>query len=302
MAEFIIKNRFRRYILLSSCFIAIISVSFYGGYTNAGIFPFFKESPNQGEMVLIPAGAFIMGSSEEEIQGVTKEYGKRGDFVDYDFKKETPRRQMHVKAFYIDRYEVTNAQYKRFIDATGYKPPHHWEKGVYPAGKDNHPVINVSYDDAMAYAFWAGKRLPTEEEWEKAARGNNGQVYPWGNEFNPENVRTAEALLATYLSPRELVKYAAPVDEFKKDESPYGAYDMAGNVMEWTDSWYEKGKTRVVKGAAWVHIGPRARSASKEGARSDEISHLIGFRCAMNADKGIKKAEIEKQLYASIKN
>jgi serine/threonine-protein kinase len=271
----------------------VFAIFLYGSYTAAGIFPFFKDIPNQGEMVLIPAGEFIMGSSEEEIEKVAKEFGKRGDFVDYDFKKETPKKKVYVKAFYIDRYEVTNAQYKRFIDATGHRPPLHWENGAYPSGKEKYPVINVSWHDAKAYALWTGKRLPTEEEWEKAARGADGYIYPWGNEFNPDNVRTAEALLATYISPRDLLRYAAPVDEFKKDRSPYGVYDTAGNVMEWTDSWYQNGKTKVVKGAAWVHLGPRARSASKEGAKSDAVSHLLGFRCAIDADKGIKTADIK---------
>ncbi|MBI3399481.1 MAG: SUMF1/EgtB/PvdO family nonheme iron enzyme [Deltaproteobacteria bacterium] len=243
-------------------------------------------------MVFIPAGEFIMGSSVEEIEKIRKQYGNRGDFVGYDFKKETPQRKVYVKAFYIDRYEVTNAQYKRFIDATGHRPPYHWENGVYPQDKGNYPVINVSMDDAKAYAFWAGKRLPTEEEWEKASRGMDGRIYPWGNEFNPDNVRTAEAFLNTRLCLRDLTQFAAPVDEFKNDKSPYGVYDTAGNVMEWTDSWYEKGETKVVKGAAWVHLGPRARSAGKDGARPDEISHLVGFRCAMDAADGIKTANL----------
>ena len=284
--------------------IVVFAFSLYGGYTVAGIFPFFKDVPNQGEMVFIPAGEFIMGSSEEEVEKVAKEYAKKGDFVDYDFKKETPRKSVYVKAFYIDRYEVTNAQYKRFIDATGHESPYHWENGTYSPGKDKYPVINVSWHDAKAYALWTGKRLPTEDEWEKAARGTNGQVYPWGDEFNPDNVRTAEALLATHLSPRDLLRYAAPVDEFKKDRSPYGVYDTAGNVMEWTDSWYQDSKTKVVKGAAWVQLGPRARSASKEGAKPDTVSHLLGFRCAMGADKGVKTADkrqdSDKQLYAHI--
>jgi serine/threonine-protein kinase len=221
-----------------------------------------------------------MGSSSEEVEKVRKEYGHRGDFVGYDFDKEMPKRTIYVKAFYIDKYEVTNAQYQEFIDATGHPPPRHWGDGFYHPDKANYPVINVSWLDAKAYAEWAGKRLPTEKEWEKAARGDDGRIYPWGDKFNPENAGTAEGILYIILSPRDLFRYAAPIDEFKGDKSPYGVYDMAGNVMEWTDSWYERGKTKVVKGAAWVHLGPRARSAASDGIQPEGLSHLVGFRCA----------------------
>ena len=298
------KKDFKRHVLFLGLFVAMTAFAFSShGHANrdvenqvSGIFPFFKEKADPGDMVLIPAGEFIMGSSSEEVDKVISEYGKRGDFIDYEFEKEKPRRKVYIKAFYIDKYEVTNAQYKRFIDATGHRCPYHWENRTYPTGKENHPVINVSLSDAKAYAVWADKRLPTEEEWEKAARGVDGRLYPWGNEFNPDNVRTAEALLKTFLSPRELVRYAAPVSEFKGDLSPFGVFDTAGNVMEWTDSWYEKGETKVVKGAAWVHLGPRARSASREGAAPDSVSHLMGFRCAMDADKGIRMARVQNTM------
>ncbi|MBI5047696.1 MAG: SUMF1/EgtB/PvdO family nonheme iron enzyme [Deltaproteobacteria bacterium] len=288
------NNKNKKYILLLNLILVLTppAIYSYGSYEVADIFPFFKDIPSQGDMVFIPAGEFIMGSSEEEVEKVAREFGKKGDFVDYDFRKETPKRKVYVKAFYIDRYEVTNAQYKRFIDATGHRPPYHWENGTYPQDKGSYPVINVSMNDAKAYTFWAGKRLPTEEEWEKASRGMDGRIYPWGNEFNPHNVRTAEAFLNTRLCLRDLTQFAAPVDEFKNDKSPYGVYDTAGNVMEWTDSWYEKGETKVVKGAAWVHLGPRARSAGKDGAKPDEISHIVGFRCAMDAVDGIKTSNL----------
>ncbi|HEC16142.1 MAG TPA: hypothetical protein ENI99_06165 [Sedimenticola sp.] len=237
----------------------------------------------QSTMVFIPAGEFIMGSSREELAPIIKEFGERADFQGYDFDRETPRRRVYVKAFYIDRYEVTNAQYKEFIDATGHMPPRHWEGGTYAEGMGNHPVIKITWFDASAYAIWAGKRLPTEEEWEKAARGEDGRIYPWGSEFDPAKSGTAETTLRTHFTIMGLTNFAAPVDAFKEDRSPYGVVGMTGNVMEWTESWFDKGRSWVVKGGAWVHLGPRARSAARIGVDPEAVSHLLGFRCAMDA-------------------
>jgi len=231
-------------------------------------------SQNKSSMVLIPGGEFIMGSTDEELRPVISEFGKRADFHGYDFESEKPQRKIHVKDFYIDRYEVSNAQYKVFLDATGHSLPSHW-----------HPVIKISWHDANAYASWAGKRLPSEEEWEKAARGTDGRIYPWGVEFDPANSGTAETTLMVHFPIMGLTSFAAPIDAFAKDRSPYGVMGMTGNVMEWTGSWYEKGVSRVVKGGSWVHLGARARSASRVGVKPDNISHLLGFRCAKDAVK-----------------
>src|SRR3989337_1463066 len=281
------RRKIGRYLLLIGIGLGLLLfiVSPYGGDP-----PFIaishspNKNPDQEKMVFIPAGEFIMGSSSEEVEKVRKEYGHRGDFVGYNFDKERPKRTGYVKAFYIDKYEVTNAQYQEFIDATGHPAPLHWGGGTYDPHKANYPVIKISWLDAKTYAEWAGKRLPTEEEWEKAARGEDGRIYPWGDKFNPENAGTAEGILHIILSPRDLFRYAAPVDEFKGDKSPYGAYDMAGNVMEWTDSWYERGKSKVIKGAAWVHLGPRARSATADGVQPEGLSHLVGFRCVADGE------------------
>ncbi|HID22010.1 MAG TPA: hypothetical protein EYP14_06370, partial [Planctomycetaceae bacterium] len=131
------------------------------------------------QMVFIPAGEFLMGTTSEEVQRLAKQY----DVHPSVFASETPRRMVYVKAFWIDRYPVTNGQYQKFVDATGHRPPPAWRGRTCPKGLEDHPVVTVNWHDAAAYARWAGKRLPTEEEWEKAARGTDGRLYPWGDEW-----------------------------------------------------------------------------------------------------------------------
>ncbi|VAX11277.1 hypothetical protein MNBD_GAMMA26-869 [hydrothermal vent metagenome] len=243
-----------------------------------------QKSRNKAEMVLIPGGGFIMGSSKEELKPIIEEFGKRADFYGYDFDSEVPQRKIYLKDYYIDRYEVTNAQYKEFIDATGHLPPRHWTGGSYAGGRGNNAVIKISWFDASAYAIWAGKRLPTEEEWEKAARGPDGRAYPWGPKFDPAKAGTAETILFVNFPITGLTNFAAPVDAFTEDKSPYGVMGMTGNVMEWTESWYTNDVLLVVKGGAWVHLGVRARGAARIGIGPESISHILGFRCAMDAD------------------
>lgn len=161
-------------------------------------------------MVLVPAGEFKMGSGPDEV------------WVNQD---EGPQRVVNLPAFFIDQLEVTNRQYKQFIDATGWAPPRSWVKGQYPENADFVPVTSVSWWDATAYARWAKKRLPTEAEWEKAARGTDGRRYPWGNEF--------EADLAN--NDRDLL----PAGTKSAGASPFGLLDVAGNAAEWTASAYE---------------------------------------------------------------
>jgi formylglycine-generating enzyme required for sulfatase activity len=161
-------------------------------------------------MVLVPAGEFTMGSPSDD------------NWAEND---EQPQRVMFLPTFYIDQLEVSNLEYKRFIDATGWRPPPSWQEGIYADGAEFVPVTDVTWWDASAYAHWAGKRLPTEAEWEKAARGTDGRRFPWGAEFDPVLANNDKTLL--------------PVGaKGSAGASPYGAVDMAGNVAEWTASVY----------------------------------------------------------------
>ena len=160
-----------------------------------------------GSTVLIPAGKFLMGSNS-----------KNADASSH------PQHTVNLKAYRIDKYLVTNAQYARFIAATDHRPPSDWKNGKVKQGELLRPVTLVNWYDAAAYAKWAGKRLPTEAEWEKAARGTDGRRWPWGSEMDP-------ARLNTYYN----VGSATDVTTYSNGVSPYGVFDMAGNVDEWVE-------------------------------------------------------------------
>jgi len=190
-------------------------------------------------MVTIPAGEFIMGS-------------------DVGRADERPAHLVFLDAFELDRYEVTNAQYRRFLLATGGRPPRYWTDLNYPAGQADYPVVGVSWGDANTYCRWADKRLPTEAEWEKACRGTEGRVYPWGRTWEPARANVDAAGWnfggPTQDSAAGTVWDAAwarltlpsssngptlrPVGSYLDGASPYGILDMVGNASEWVADWY----------------------------------------------------------------
>jgi formylglycine-generating enzyme required for sulfatase activity len=210
--------------------------------------------PDGKEMILIPAGPFIMGSEE---------YGP-----------ETPQRMVTLDAYYIDKYPVTNAEYKRFIDATGYRTPQGWQGNQYPESELDYPVQMVNWHDAQAYAAWAGKRLPTEAEWEKAARGTDGRRWPWGNEFD-------EARAATWETAVIYGTQTTPVTAHPEGASPYGVCEVAGQSEEWVEDWFDAhpGSTyhsmsygrhfKVLKGGSWIFTQSHARCAYRCFERPD---------------------------------
>jgi formylglycine-generating enzyme required for sulfatase activity len=224
-------------------------------------------------MVLVPAGEFIMGTNEVQEGGHTP-----GD--------STPQHTRTLPAFYVDRTEVTNAQYKAYCDATGYPPPAHWNNGAYLPEQAQHPVTHVNWYEAQAYALWAGKRLPTEAEWEKAARGTDGRRYPWGNAWDVARVASTT---------NEPTAVASKPD----GASPYGALDMASNVFEWTADWYDAYPGSKVKNTGYGRIYKVIRGGGFDAHAGDAgtvhravlpprvRSEWAGFRCAKDADIGV---------------
>jgi formylglycine-generating enzyme required for sulfatase activity len=232
--------------------------------------------PEINGMVFVPAGEFAMGTTAPELL-------KTGE-VD-----EFPQRRIFVDDFYIDIREVNNAEYKVFLDSTHVDAPPKWIDGNYGMGEDGFPVISVSWDEATAYAKWVGKRLPTEAEWEKAARGTDGRAFPWGNSFDRALANNSDRLM--------------PVMSYTGGTSPYGCYDMAGNAAEWVDGQYEayprgpddvlpKGvpdrnemfstERRVYRGGSWNTFSKYLRCANREHTSPGKRWVYVGFRCAMD--------------------
>ena len=242
--------------------------------------------------VLIPASSFLMGTNSKNADAQNK-----------------PQHKVYLPAYRIDKYLVTNAQYARFVAATGHRPPLDWKDGRIPNGELLYPVTLVNWYDAAAYAHWAGKRLPTEAEWEKAARGTDGRRWPWGNAMESSR-------LNTYFN----VGSPTKVDAYANGQSPYGVFDMAGNVNEWVkDDFipYEnsnapaeifQGKVarvltdedramnvsdlvkvnkryKVLRGGSWKGDPFSTSSYHRNFEFPNHASDFIGFRCAEDVRK-----------------
>ncbi len=230
------------------------------------------------EMVHIPAGEFLRGSQERDKRALAS---------------EKPQCRIYLEEYWIGKYPVTNAQYAVFVEGTGRRPPEDWEGGRPPEGKENHPVVNVSWWDALAYCRWlaelTGKpyRLPTEAQWEKAARGTDGRVYPWGNKWDSRKCNTGEGRKGG----------TTPVGAYSPaGDSPYGCADVVGNVLEWVADWYREdyyarssvsrnpygpssGAVKVLRGGSWSADRWGARCVSRYQGNRKAASPEAGFRC-----------------------
>ena len=269
----------------------------------------FRSEKDDSVMVLIPEGWFLMGSN---------------DMPDH----EKPQRRVYLDAFYMDKYEVTNGQFERFVKATGHRTEAEkrgsshtvdrstgdWKsvKGAswrHPQGPGSrtdpsNPVVHISWNDAVSYTRWAGKRLPTEAEWEKGARGTDGRTYTWGNEAPDAGGRYR----ANY-NPGKYTEdgyfFTAPVGAFPAGVSPYGLMDMAGNVWEWchdvyVEDFYKRAPdrnpvmgsrhgsshgsaARVVRGGSWSSLANNLRCATRDYGDPADSNDYYGFRCARSS-------------------
>jgi len=244
-----------------------------------------RNSPDGAVMILIPAGEFFMGSPAGE-----------GD------ENEHPQRKVALDAYHIYKYEVTNTQFALFAAETGYNAQGQWQKYALP-GRESHPVVNITWSDARNYALWAGGRLPTEAEWEKAARGTDGRLYPWGNDWDRNKCNNYTTNSTVYRASRVNLlegRGTTPVGTFPDGASPYGCLDMSGNVWEWCNDWYDDdyykkslpdnprgaltGSSRVFRGGTWNSDAATGfRCAYRVGNTPGSSSYLYGFRVCVPA-------------------
>ncbi|MCP9449052.1 MAG: formylglycine-generating enzyme family protein [Nitrospira sp.] len=258
--------------------ITLIAVIMLGAeqWASAGTSSPSSHGPDPVPMIIIPAGEFLMGSPEG--QGRPDEW---------------PQRSVYLDAFEIDQVEVTNERYMRFVKATGHRPPPD-PFGTGPLqsikGLEQLPVVQTTWYDAKAYCTWAQKRLPTEAEWEKAARGTDGRLYPWGND--PPTPRRAN-----FDREWDGQRTLHAVGSLPEGDSPYGVKDMAGNAREWVADWYEadyyahapsrnpqgpekKGVVRSIRGGSWHSPANDVRAAARGRGGFALQTHGTGFRCA----------------------
>jgi len=227
-----------------------------------------------------------MGTRREDISALVEKYGGEAKW----YEDEVPQREVDLPAFEIGSCPVTNREYQAFVREADYRPPEGWDRDEYPAGKGDHPVVNVSWRDAVAYCRWLSEqtgwsfRLLTEAEWEKEARGTEGRQYPWGDDFDAARCNTREG------GPGG----TTPVGQYPEGAGPYGALDMAGNVWEWCSSLYrpypynsgdgrenqEAGGSRVLRGGSWVNFQDNARCAYRYRDHPGLWLVDVGFRCA----------------------
>lgn len=272
----------------------------------------WSQQTAEDTMVFVPAGEFTMGSAGTE-----------------GFPDEHPARRVFIGSFYLDRLEVTNRQYAEFVEATHHREPMNnnpsvtmWRDHKPLETVVHHPVVNVSWEDGRDYCLWAGKRLPTEAEWEKAARGTDHRRYPWGDEWDIAKANSASYWAGRTIEFQSGADWEAfwikgegarlskekgingevltlPVGSFPDGTSPYGALDMAGNASEWVTDWFdpnyyrvaplsdpqgpERGAIKAMRGGSWLKPATSLRTADRDWGTMDSRPSGTGFRCAKDA-------------------
>lgn len=237
--------------------------------------PKIKQGKDGAPMVLVPAGTFTMGAPDEI-----------GD------KDEHPQHDVHLKDFYMDQYEVTVERYQRFLNENNRAEPKYWDQVVLSRDGQK-PVVGIAWHDARDYCQWAGKRLPTEAEWEKAARGTDHRTYPWGNDAPNSSIAHFGKVYEPEKTYEEKLK---EVGSFDHGQSPYGVYDMVGNVWEWVEDWYGKdyyqkspgknplgpssGEMKVIRGGSWYSDQRFLRSTLRGWFLPTSRIASYGGRCA----------------------
>jgi serine/threonine-protein kinase len=284
-------------------------------------------------LVYVPAGEFLMGATDAEVAQALKDCSGSG-FPECDLiNSEKPQHTVSLDAYWIDKTDVTNAMFAQFVQATGYKtnaekqgyayvlnlskglsngisaelwepiPGANWQHPRGPGsdikGLDDHPVVQVSWNEAKAYCEWAGRQLPTEAQWEKAARGPDGRKYPWGNDPVAGNLLNfADKNLAVSWADKTIddgYQFTSPVGHYPKGASPYGVLDMAGNVDQWVADWYDEkyyasspaqnppgpasGQNRVERGGAYLGSTWNFRTAYRDWEVPEFGLDFLGFRC-----------------------
>ncbi|OYT19498.1 MAG: hypothetical protein CCU26_11215 [Nitrospira sp. UW-LDO-01] len=262
----------------------------------------------KAEMVMVPAGEFLMGSD------------KKTDRLAY--RSEIPQHRVYLDAFEIGKYEVTALEYLKFVLATNRSPQLDWryDGGNFQDSMAHHPIMHVTWYDADAYCKWAGQRLPTEAEWEKAARGSDGRLFPWGQEYaGPTRANFGRTGLSGPVRdrPERLLLYPPiiSVDKYENALSPYGLYQTIGNVAEWVADWYnpdyyktapdrnpqgpEAGTQKAFRGGGWMDSTTTMRVAMRNGTDPNTKINWLGFRCARSVSENqlsIKTSHVRPAL------